>query len=164
MKTRKVFYALLVICSMHIGLMAQQAPASQPRMTKEQRQEKMEKFKAMKVEYITTQLDLTPEEAEKFWPIYNEFMEQIHALEIDRKKAMREARKKETVSDVEIERLIALNFDTDQKILDLRRKYDTRFRKVLSIQKVGKLYRAEEEFKREVMRKLKGHPAQAPRP
>jgi hypothetical protein len=47
-----------------------------------------DKFKAKKIAYITDAINLTPAEAEKFWPVYNEFeqkrfslMEEHHALE-----------------------------------------------------------------------------------
>lgn len=155
MNTMKVI-GLAIALMLGTGLMAQQAPVDQ-KQKKEQREERMEKFKAMKVEYITSKLALTSEEAEKFWPVYNEFMEQMHSLEMKRKKTMREAMKKEEVSDKEMLALIELNFSTDQKILDLRKQYDAKFKEVLSVQKVGKLYMAEEQFKREVMRKMKHH-------
>src|SRR6187402_1009585 len=38
------------------------------------------KIQAARVAYITDQLALTPEEAEKFWPIYREFSEKRRGL------------------------------------------------------------------------------------
>ncbi len=116
--------------------------------------ERNEKIHAMKVEYITTQLALTPTEAEKFWPVYNEFGAKIKALERKKRKAHKASDGKE-LSDKEMNAIIQLNFDTDQEILDLRREYDLKFKKVLSIQKVGKLYRAELGFRHELLRKMK---------
>jgi hypothetical protein len=44
-------------------------PPPPPRpMTKQQR----EKLELFKIQFITKKLDLTPAEAEKFWPLYNE--------------------------------------------------------------------------------------------
>ena len=116
--------------------------------------EKKEKIMAMKVEFITSKLDLTVEEAQKFWPVYNEFVAKMDVLERKRRQKMRENRGKE-LTDAEINALIAFNFNTEQEILDLKREYDKKFKEVLPIQKVGKLYAAEEEFKREILRRLR---------
>ena len=114
----------------------------------------------MKVEFITTKLELTPEEAEKFWPLYNEFESKLKALEKKRRMVLKENYNKELTDD-EVNELIQMNFDTDQQILSLRRQYDVKFKKVLSVQKVGKLYVAEKEFRHELLRKMKrgGHPS-----
>jgi len=116
-----------------------------------------EKIKAMKVEYITTKLDLTPAEAEKFWPVYNEFIDKMQTLAKARRKKM-QANKDKDLSDDEINNLIEFNFSTDQKMLDLKREYDKKYKSVLPVQKVGKLYQAEMEFKHELLRKMKGGP------
>tara|TARA_R110002050_G_scaffold109799_1_gene221376 strand:+ start:109181 stop:109654 length:474 start_codon:yes stop_codon:yes gene_type:complete len=116
--------------------------------------QKREKIKAMKVEFITTKLDLSTDEAQKFWPVYNEFTDKLMAIEKGRRKMLKENADKE-LSDAEINKLIAYNFDTDQKILDLKREYNEKFKKVLSVQKVGLLYQSEHMFKRELLHKMR---------
>ena len=118
--------------------------------------QKSEKIKAMKVEFITTKLELTPAEAEKFWPVYNEFMNKMQSLAKTRRKKM-EANKDKDLSDKEVNELIEFNFDTGQKMLDLKRDYDKKFKAVLGVQKTGKLYQAEIQFKHELLRKMKGN-------
>lgn len=118
--------------------------------------QKSEKINALKVEFLTTKLELTPAEAEKFWPLYNEFIDKMQTIHRTRRKKMK-ANKGKDLSDAEVNALIAYNFDTDQKLLDLKREYDKKFKSVLPVQKVGKLYLAEEQFKRELLRKMKGH-------
>jgi hypothetical protein len=44
-------------------------PPPPPRTMTKQQREKLELFK---IQFITKKLDLTPAEAEKFWPLYNE--------------------------------------------------------------------------------------------
>ena len=149
MKKYKVFTGLIVMLLIQFGALAQP-----PHEGKESHQERRKKIQAMKVEFITTKLAMTPAEAQKFWPVYNEFNEKLHQLEKERRKATHASRDIE-LSDKEMEALIQMNFDTDQKILDLKREYDLMFKKVLSIQKVGKLYMAEAEFKHELLRKMK---------
>lgn len=157
MKVVKAMLVMVLIASTSV-IYAQQRPpmnADQKKEHKAQKEERMEKFKAMKVEYITSKLELTSAEAEQFWPVYNELMEKIHQLEVKRMKAAKEAKKKGELSDKEVEDMIALNFEIEQEILNLKKAYDLKFKEVLPMQKVGKLYLAEKQFKREVMRKMK---------
>ena len=46
-------------------------------------QQPNQKMKLLKTSYITEQLNLTPAEAEKFWPVYNIYTNKIHALRFD---------------------------------------------------------------------------------
>ena len=118
--------------------------------------QKSEKIKAMKVEFITAKLELTPAEAEKFWPVYNEFTDKMQTIAKKRRKKM-QANKDKELSDKEVNELIEFNFDTEQKMLDLKRDYDKKFKSILPVQKVGKLYQAEMQFKHELLRKMRGN-------
>lgn len=124
-------------------------------------QERREKMKALKVEYITSKLDLSSAEAEKFWPVYNEFSKSIHGIEKARRDYLYQHKDME-LSDEKVNELIQYNFDTDQKVLDLKIAYDAKFKKVLSIQKVGKLYMAEDSFKMDLLRKMRGRSGPPP--
>ncbi|MDG1477886.1 MAG: hypothetical protein P8Q14_12120 [Vicingaceae bacterium] len=114
-----------------------------------------EKIKAMKISYITSQLDLTSAEAQQFWPIYNEFetkMEEFHkARRADRKKHKTEAE----LSDKELEKLVDNHLTMEQQELDTKKAYHTKFKKLLPIQKVAKLYKAEHSFKKDLLRKMR---------
>lgn len=118
-----------------------------------------EKFKAMKIAYITEKLDLTPTEAEKFWPVYNEFQAKKEVI-FKELKTLKRANKQEDedVSDAEIEKMLNQRIITKQKELDLEKEYLTKFKSVLPIKKVGKFYKAEEGFKRELLRKMRDTP------
>lgn len=153
MKTKHTLLILASFLLFNLSSVAQEPIGKQPNTEKQKRHEKI---KAMKVAYITTKLELTSGEAEKFWPVYNEFSKKTHEQESIRRKKMKENKGKE-LSDKEINELIKLNFDTEQKVLDLKRAYDSKFKAVLSVKKVGKLYIAEKEFKREMLKKMKEH-------
>ncbi len=116
-----------------------------------------EKVKAMKVGYITEKLNLTSEEAQKFWPIYNEFdakMEEIH-------KAIRKMHKKDKtideMTDKEVEEMVDKHDALRQKELDIHKEYHTKFKTVLPIKKVAKLYKADKDFKRDLLKRIKNH-------
>jgi hypothetical protein len=71
------------------------------------------------------------------------------------------------MSDAEIEKAVDGEIAFRQAELDIQKKYHPQFKKVLPIRKVGRLYRAEEEFKRELLNKLqdnKGGRRQGPPP
>jgi hypothetical protein len=89
---------------------------------------------ALMVAYLTKELNLSAEEAQKFWPIYNQYRAEI-------RKTRQDARAK---SEKEIE--------TEEKLLNIRKRYDGEFTKALSKEKVNKLFRAEKQFG-EVIRK-----------
>jgi hypothetical protein len=118
-----------------------------------------EKFKAMKVAYITEKLNLTSAEAEKFWPVYNEFQTKKEAV-FKELKTLKRANKQEDkeVSDTEIEKMLNQRIITKQKELDLEKEYLAKFKSVLPIRKVGEFYKAEESFKRELLRKMRDTP------
>jgi len=116
---------------------------------------KKEKIKAMKIAFITEKLDLTSDEAQKFWPVYNQYDDQKEVI-FKEKREMRKAQKEASeLSDGEIEQKILTHFELEQKQLDLEKAYYSKFKAVLPVKKVGKLYVAEDAFKRELLRKMK---------
>src|SRR4051812_43224233 len=48
--------------------------------------QQMEKIKTMKIGFLTERLNLSPEEAKSFWPVYNKYQDEIEVL----RKAHRE--------------------------------------------------------------------------
>lgn len=124
--------------------------------------EKKEKVDAMKVAYITRMLDLTSAEAEAFWPVYNEMDKQIEALRIvtaEKMIALRaEGKEIEDMTDEELTAMMDERLNNDEKIATLKKAYHKKFLKILGIQKTAKLYVAEMEFTRELMRKTRQGP------
>ncbi|HJM16131.1 MAG TPA: hypothetical protein QF851_01615 [Flavobacteriales bacterium] len=119
-------------------------------------EKKREKIEIQKVAFITTQLDLTTEEAQVFWPVYNEFSDAMLEIYNQRKDNNKEYKKNiDDLSDGEIEKIVSSNFDLIQKELDIKKKYHLKFKKILSIRKVAHLYHAEKEFKRELLQRIK---------
>ncbi len=118
-------------------------------------EEKKEKVEAMKIGFITQEMALTPEEAQKFWPVYNQMNNEIEALRKERHLARESAKMNfETMPDAEIEKLINDEMASRQKELDIHKKYVAQFKAVLSIKKVAQLYKAEEGFKRRLLEKI----------
>lgn len=117
--------------------------------------DKKEKLESMKIGYLTRELDLTPEEAQKFWPVYNEFSNKEHELRKAKRSKMKESGKSlDELSDKEVEALVDEEMVFRQKELDLQKEYHKQFKTILPPRKVAKLYRAEEKFKRELVKKI----------
>ncbi len=118
-----------------------------------------EKIEAAKVSFFTQKLNLTAEEAKIFWPIYNDYQREQNALRKARMQKMisfRKINEIEEMTDNEIESLIFNDFDFRQKELNMERRYYGKLKSNLSIKVVGKFYRAQEAFKRELLNLYRG--------
>ncbi|MCG6186436.1 Spy/CpxP family protein refolding chaperone [Maribellus maritimus] len=116
-----------------------------------------EKFRAEKVSFLTEKLELTPTEAQKFWPVYNE----LEKSRWEAQKARRELEAK--VHDVEDKNLskkeiiqLTRDFSSSmEKEGQLYVKYNEEFLKILPPEKVLILYRSENEFRMHMIRKYR---------
>jgi hypothetical protein len=97
------------------------------------------KIEALKIAFISKKLDLTPDEAQKFWPVYNQYF-----------KEMRQAIKDRKEDDDEIEK--------EQKVIDIRKKYREQFIKVIGQPRMNKLFHAERDFRRILINRIKNRP------
>jgi hypothetical protein len=86
------------------------------------------RVEALKIAWITKKLDLTPEEGQKFWPIYNQYSKEIRKTRTDAKA--------NNTDQLKIE----------EQMLNIRKKYETEFQKALTKEKVNKFFRIEREF------------------
>ena len=137
-----------------LALLISSTAFSQPKKGKRPSKEKVQ---AMKIAYITDKLDLTSEEAQQFWPVYNEYDAKADIT----RKAMRKMHKKDVsideMTDDAVEQMINTIDDLRQKDLDIHKEYHAKFKAVLSIKKVAKLYKADQDFKRDLLKKIRDH-------
>lgn len=113
-----------------------------------------EALEAMKVSFITQKINLTPEEAQVFWPIYNQYETELDALRKkrkDEKAAMDDVSK---IGDKEIEKLVDGEIIFRQQELDIIKKYHAQFKKILPVKKVALLYKAQEDYKKELLKQI----------
>lgn len=97
--------------------------------------QRAEKIQALKIAFITQKLHLTSAEAEKFWPVYNEYSNEIKNLKANNREG-----------DV---------LDNDQKLLDIRKKYKPAFENILGPQRLNDFFNAEREFRNVLIQRLK---------
>jgi hypothetical protein len=108
------------------------------------------KIQAARVAYITDQLQLTPQEAEKFWPIYREFAERRKAL----RQQLKEVKQNSTPSqnpEQNSQAALDAQFKVKQQELDLEKDYSGRLLKVISAQKLRTLPDAERRFRQMIL-------------
>lgn len=120
-----------------------------------------EKVMSEKIAFITTELELTPEEAQVFWPVYNQVTKEnleSHKAMMAAYRAMTKALEEGTASDKEIGQLLDEYLAAKQKNNNAGNDDVEKYRKVLPAKKVAKLYIAEENFRRHHIRNFKsGH-------
>lgn len=118
--------------------------------------ERIKEIKAQKSAYITSKLGLTPEESQKFWPIYNEMDDKQEVI----RKEMRDLHKGQKrdgqeMTEAEASQLLDKALANRQKELDLEKTYAEQFKKSIGAVKTVKLKKAERDFHREVLKKFR---------
>ncbi|MFV0522546.1 MAG: hypothetical protein ACK5MI_09020 [Mangrovibacterium sp.] len=110
--------------------------------------EQIEQFKSQKVSYMTDKLSLTPEEAQRFWPIYNEFDEARWKMHEQRRKMEQQLRDDYAkMTEKDFQHINTEMNDLAQKDLDLNLKYNAKFLQVLPAKKVVLIAPVENDFR-----------------
>jgi len=120
--------------------------------------EKREKIKAYKVSFLTTELELTSTEAERFWPIYNAFDDKQFELRHDKMKTYLRKLDDDNInslSEKEAAVLLSQIESTDKELYLLREKYMANLKKVLSAKKILKLKKSEDDFNRKLLKQYR---------
>lgn len=115
-----------------------------------------DEIKAQKVAFITSQLSLTPEEAQAFWPVYNEYSEKRDAIhkEMFGPEDPKGRPEPDAMSEKEAEQFLDEMVKNQQKMADLEKEYLLKFKKVLPAKKIVELHRVENDFRRMLLKKL----------
>lgn len=115
-----------------------------------------EELEAMKSAFITQKMGLSTEEARMFWPVYDQMENELENLRRRRRETLLDARQNyASLGDRELEKLVDGEVIFKQQELDIIKRYHPQFKQMLPIRKVAQLYRAEEEFKRELLKRIR---------
>lgn len=112
-----------------------------------------EKIEARKIALITQRLELSPEQAAKFWPIYRELSQKQRDIKSDFQQQRRNFNPK-TASDEEMKKMIDLGLKVKERQLNLEREYSERMRQVITNRQIVNLRRAEEEFRQRLLERI----------
>ena len=128
---------ILFSLTMMIGFLAANAQTPEEADVKQQ-----EKIKSLYVAFITQKLELSSAEAQVFWPVHNEFDKEVKAVNMNLPELERE-----------------------QKILDIKKRYEPRFNKILlNPKRVDKLFRLNGEFRKKLVERISRQRANQQRP
>lgn len=94
---------------------------------------KQQDIEALKVAFISKELELSPEDAQKFWPLYNQYSKELNTLVKDDQDVL----------------------DRDEKVLNLRKRYKEQFVKILGVQRMNRLYGSEGRFRKLLIKAIR---------
>lgn len=112
-----------------------------------------EKIKAARIAFITDRLGLTPEEAERFWPIYREFSNKRMELRQQFEQVRKNPDPAKPKEEAERE-LVELGLQLKQQELDLEKDYSKRILTAIPAQKLMALKTAEDDFRRLLIQQI----------
>lgn len=141
----KKYYYILLLCLLFTGFTAD-AQRNRP---------KPGQVEAQKTAFITNALDLSSEEAQQFWPIYNASEKRMESIRKEQRQALMKVRLNGgSMSDSDANELLDNITLWEQSTLDERKRLVNELKGVVSPQKILKLKRAEEEFKRRLLQAM----------
>ncbi|TDP60886.1 sensor of ECF-type sigma factor [Flavobacterium dankookense] len=120
--------------------------------------QKKEQVKSIKVAYITNELNLTPDEATKFWPLYNEFEEKQNQIRREKLKAHLnriDDTDFDNLSEKEATTLLAQMESSEDELHLLRKKFVANLKNVLPATKILKLKKAEDGFNKKLLQQIR---------
>lgn len=118
-------------------------------------QEAMAKMKAERVSFLTDKLQLTVEEAEKFWPLYNEYLGKREEMMWGKRQKMHRDFDPAQLSDEEMSKMLNDILDQEVLLAQLKKDYFIRLKTVLPLKKVLTLHRVEQEFMNHMLNQIR---------
>jgi Spy/CpxP family protein refolding chaperone len=148
MKNTKIITLLFFFISL--------ASFAQQGKIRERMQQKKEQVKSMKIAFITSELNLTPDEAAKFWPLFNEFEEKQREIRQEKiKNYIDRSQNADKLSEKEALALLNQMESAEDELYQLRKKFIANLKGVLPASKIVKLKKAEEEFSKKLLQQYR---------
>ncbi|MFM2370043.1 MAG: hypothetical protein RL619_2364 [Bacteroidota bacterium] len=124
----------------------------------ERMKEKKEQIKALKVAFLTTELDLTTSEAEKFWPLYNTFDDKQFELRHQKMKTLMKRMNDaglDKMTEKEASAFLAQMESNEEELFLLRKKFTANLKSIIPAIKIIKLRKSEEDFNRKLLQQYR---------
>lgn len=125
---------------------------------KEKEKDKHEQIKALKVSFFTTELNLTTDEAEKFWPIYNAYDEKQYKIRHDKMRPLLlkiDQVGYDKISEKEAAGYLDKLEAAENELTELKLKLADDLKPAIGSAKILKLRKAEEDFKKKLIEQFK---------
>ena len=120
--------------------------------------DKKEQIRSLKIGYITTELDLSTDEATKFWPLFNAFETKQQEIRQQKLKNFLARLDKDVIdkmSEKEAQNLLTQMESTEEDLFQLRKKFVANLKLVLPAVKILKLKKAEEQFSKKLLQEYR---------
>lgn len=144
----KRFIAIsFALCVLSISSFAQWMPQND---SEQARKQGADRINAAKVAFFTQHLDLSVEEAQKFWPVYNEYNKDVEQARANIREAMKNMNDPAKSSD-EIKAALKAYTDSQKKEAQLTEQYVNTLMKVMPVEKVAKVFTAEDMFRMQLL-------------
>lgn len=115
----------------------------------------LDKLNSYKIAFFTQKLNLTPQEAEKFWPLYNDYQDRKNKIQIERVQMTRIViQNGANMSDKELTELGDKYFSLEIKEADLSKEFYNNMKGVLPPLKIFRFYQAENQYKLVLLNEL----------
>lgn len=111
-----------------------------------------------RIAFITACVSLTQDQAQRFWPGYNELIAKRRDLNRAARVLRRDA-DNPSLSDVQLRENFNQDFGIRQQQLNLEKDYFDKAQKVLTLRQLAQLYQAERDFTKEVLKRVGGPPS-----
>ncbi len=119
---------------------------------------KQDKIYAAKVAFFTERLQLTPQEAEKFWPVYNDYQNRRDKIIQQRKNTTQYYMKNaDNLSDKEISQILNDYINFQKQETALLENFNTKLKEILPERKVIKVYITEIQFRNYLLGQLRNN-------
>jgi len=136
---KQIMWIILLFSICSVAAVAQRGPEVRDK-----------KVQAYRVAVFTEVLNLTPSEAEGFWPVFNEYLDKREEIQAQLKPTAQV----DGMNDNEVDEYVKKYFELRQRELDLEKDLGQRLRKVLPLRKIAKIPVAEREFREALLKKL----------
>ncbi|MBD2770487.1 hypothetical protein IC235_21595 [Hymenobacter sp. BT664] len=145
-------YARQFLCLIAVGLATTSAVQAQPGGRRPG--PRLAQLENAKIAFITNRVALTQDQAQKFWPVYNEYSSRRR--ELNRGGRLLRQEVSDALSDQQIRDNFSQAFTLRQQELNLEKEYFEKFQKVISLRQVAQLFVAERDFTKEVIKRVAG--------
>jgi len=123
-------------------------------------QQSSEKIKALKIAFFTERIGLSAEEAEIFWPLYNDYQKRRQELAQQEKREVRDKIGAGGFSESQASSILKRYLELEEKQEELDKNFYQTLSQRMSATKVLKLFQAEHEFRRRMLREYRNRRAQ----
>lgn len=161
---KKFFTCIIMVATGCVIAMAQPQMPQQWQQQRQYQQPPQEhgmhnwgaRMKSEKIGFLTSEMGLTSEEAQVFWPIYNKAEQEKMTAIAETFKTYGAVQEGIKNNSQDLQKLLNAYLEANGKINEIEKKYVGEYTKVIPAEKVAKLYVAEEKFRREQINRLKG--------